>query len=114
MPNCFQLTKKGETEPTTLHKVDEELCRLLDVPVHDTYYVMNWYNTIGMWIATRDNCDLGSEKLWAVLEDFFDTEERRERKSPEKPGMSQYQGLKVCLDYLCENYTSRSWYQVGK
>lgn len=51
MPNCFQLTPKGATEPATLAAVDEGICALFGVPVHPVKYIFGWYDSIGFALA---------------------------------------------------------------
>src|SRR5262245_46122540 len=62
MPNCFSLSRKiassehlllTEPEPTSLSKIDEELCALLSVEVHPRHYVIGWYDCIGWMLAVR-------------------------------------------------------------
>lgn len=51
MPNCFTLTRVGETHPSTFARVDEELCRHFGEPVHETKYFAGWFDFEGMCIA---------------------------------------------------------------
>lgn len=51
MAACFNLTKKGESEPTLLQTVDEELCRYFGVEPHATAWFRNWYNQVGFMLA---------------------------------------------------------------
>jgi uncharacterized protein YcfL len=53
MPNCFQLTKIGEQEPTVLQIVDDELWLEFTgkVPVPNVRWYRYWYDTIGLELA---------------------------------------------------------------
>lgn len=51
MPNCFTLTRKGETEPTKLTVVDEFICEKLCGIVDPKEYYHNWVDTLGFSIA---------------------------------------------------------------
>lgn len=51
MPNCFSLTKKGETEPKALTKIDDEICEMLGVPSDPVMYAYYWYDIIGFRLA---------------------------------------------------------------
>jgi hypothetical protein len=51
MPNCIQLFRKGEKEPLSFHRVDEEICKLMNMPVSKDEWCCGWYNTIGLLIA---------------------------------------------------------------
>lgn len=89
MPNCFNLTKKGDTEATALNKVDEFICEQLGVEVHPKNWVRNWYNEIGFDLA------MGStfEKMRATYED------------PE---------IIEVVDILDANFTPGAWAEVGR
>ncbi len=51
MAVCFSLTKKGETKPTPLQTVDEEMCRYFGVEPHATDWFRNWYSHAGFMLA---------------------------------------------------------------
>lgn len=99
MPSCFQLfSKDNPTDAVSLSKVDEEICSLLNIPVHNRFYgngEVNWFDTIGYMIATSNDLQLGVPELrdkmkdWELDKRFFQA-----------------------LDYLEENYTSTSFYQT--
>lgn len=57
MPVCFSLTKKGESEPTPLQTVDEELSRAFGEDPDPVKWYKNWYNTIGLAIACGRDLD---------------------------------------------------------
>lgn len=42
MPNNFQLTKKGETVPSMLAKIDEDICMYLGKPVDPVEWYCDW------------------------------------------------------------------------
>lgn len=90
MPNCFQLTRKGNQGPETLANIDKEICALLGQPVDPVLYCVSWFDTIGFGLA----CGNDWNKLREVYEDF-----------PEL--------LKV-IDYLETNYTFDAWYEMKR
>lgn len=51
MSHCFQLTRKGESEPSKLQSVDEHLCQHFNTEVHPENWFRNWYNIIGLGLA---------------------------------------------------------------
>ena len=51
MPNCYSLTRIGETEPTPLVKIDEEICALMGKPVHPKDWCCYWEPVIGLCLA---------------------------------------------------------------
>lgn len=63
MPACFALTKKGETKPTKLTQIDEELCIVFNAPVDPDKWYQNWYNTIGLGLALGYDWNSLREKL---------------------------------------------------
>lgn len=62
MPTCFDVTRNGETSPTSLNKIDEELCSILGVPVDPVRYVGGWFDYIGLRLACGSSfADIHSE-----------------------------------------------------
>ncbi len=57
MSACFSLMKKGESEPTHLHAVDEEMARAFGEEPDPVKWYKNWYNTIGLAIACGQDLD---------------------------------------------------------
>lgn len=51
MPNCFILTRIGETEPTSLNKIDEFICGKLCEIVDPKYSCRYWKETVGIGFA---------------------------------------------------------------
>ena len=109
MPSCFQLFKKGESEPISLNKIDEEICSVLEVPVHLTKYgggyvkgALNWFDTIGFAIATDSEKFLGSQEL----RDYFLISRDGGIWDEEAPLFEKV------LNYLEANYSSTSFYQT--
>ncbi len=90
MPNCFQLTHKGDTEPMSLNKIDEMICNHLNVPVDEVKYVHGWFDSIGFSLACGRNWE-------QVRENFSDCPE-----------------LMPIIDFLEENFTSDSWAEIGR
>lgn len=88
----FQLTRKGETAPTPLVKIDEELCALLGEPVDPKNWVLNWYGTIGFMLACGETWEGVREETKECFEDSITLPSR----------------LRI-LDYLEKNYTSDAW-----
>lgn len=93
MPNCFSLTRKGETDATPLTQVDEELCKHLNAPCDPKFWVDGWYNMIGFRLAI--GVPLDDEKMTKACED----------------GGGH---LPAILEYLRTNFTSDCWYEHGR
>ena len=89
MPNCFNLTRKGEKEPANLFRVDEEICEYMGMPVDENKWCCSWYDTIGFSIA------MGKDVAWMRSE--FENENV----------------LKI-LDYLEAHYRFDSWAEIGR
>lgn len=51
MPNCFTLTKKGETELSRFADIDDEMRKDFGAPPDTRSYFYNWYDHIGLYLA---------------------------------------------------------------
>ena len=51
MPNCFQLTRKGETEPTKLTVVDDFIRNKLNEEPDPERWCRHWMDTLGLGFA---------------------------------------------------------------
>ena len=65
MPNCFTLTRVGETEPRIFQDIDTELCTMLGVDEDPVEWVSGWYDILGLYLATGTPLD----KLAACVHD---------------------------------------------
>jgi len=88
MPNCFTLTKKGETKPSTFVKIDEELCEFFNVRPHETNWFRGWYNSIGLGLAMGYS--------WDKMREMF-------KDNPK---------LLEIVNFLAKNYDSSAWYET--
>jgi len=100
MPQCFQLFKKGSTEPENLNKVDEELCKLTGDEIDPKYYCRNWFDLIG-WNIAVNGLQLGSKELRDKIGQI-DTDNGNKMLSTK------------ILPYLEDNYSSVSFYERKK
>lgn len=57
MPNCFQLTRKGENEPSELQTVDKLMCEHFGFLESPKDYMMYWYHRIGLPLACGKTFD---------------------------------------------------------
>jgi hypothetical protein len=87
MPNCFQLYKKGEEEPTVLQNIDDELWLKFtgSVPEPNKQWYSNWYGSVGLMLS----CGQSFQEI--------------------KETLSVSMG--PVIDYLNENYTQHAWYE---
>lgn len=90
MPNCFELTRKGEVDASTLNAIDAAMCDHFDAPCDEKQYYMGWYNTIGFGLA----CGYDWDKCRDVYHDV-----------PE---------LLAVVDWLEEHFTYHAWAEVGR
>ena len=97
MPNCFQLTRKGETTPTVLTKVDEHICQFLNVPCNDVAWVEGWYDVIGFRLAIGQS--------WDDMRQYFIHECRSHDFSIKM--------LRI-INFLDDHYTSDCWVEIGR
>lgn len=76
MAACFSLTKKGESKPTSLQTVDEEMARFFGKEPDPVKWYKNWYNDFGFMLASgvsfdeiiADYADCGSTVFVAIVE----------------------------------------------
>lgn len=87
MPNCFTLTRKGETEPSKLSAVDDALCAHLGVEPDAEQYHASWVDLEGFALA------MGRD--WAWMRVNF----------PDRLDI---------IGWLEENYIPDSWVEVGR
>lgn len=89
MPNCYQLTRKGDDKPSRLVDVDEALCAHLGLPIDPVLWVMNWGNIEGLCFALGKTMD----------------EIRAIDPNPKREPLRKY---------LEENYIVDAWAEVGR
>ena len=90
MPNCFTLTKKGDSAPADLNKVDEEICALLERPIDPVKYCAQWFDSVSFGLAVG----------WTftdMRDTFVDCPDT----------------LKI-IDFLEVNYDPHTWVEIGK
>ena len=99
MPVCFQLTKHGDPEPSSLQAIDEAICDHLQVPCDPVKWHADWYNVIGLWLA----CGKSYTEIRSLLHGWCNLDD---------PSLNQagIQLLKV-LRYLEDHYTPHSWHE---
>ena len=83
MPMCFQLTRKGDKEPSSLQHVDCCICQALDIPFSEDRWAAGWYDSVGLLLAVG--------KSFEEIMDIVTGDRRR-----------------ICA-YLNEHYTTDSW-----
>jgi hypothetical protein len=115
MPNCFQLFRRvtgfeknliHPARPEVFSKIDVEICALLDVPVDDVRYCMDWYDTIGFRLA----CGKTFEENAKYFEDRI---EECEAKS-QREFADEYRKLAKINDWLDEHFVVNSWVEIGR
>ena len=92
MPNCFTLTRKGATEPSSLNAIDGELCIMLGKPVHPDKYVRSWYGLFGFALACGTQLD----------------DIRMDEMADDDPE------LIAILKHLREHYDANAWYETKR
>jgi len=89
MPKCFQLIDKETNEAEKFSEIDNKICALLNVEPHPKKYMCSWYDIIGFNLANGESFDAQRKMEWL-------------KQDPE---------LMTILNFLDENYTSRSWFE---
>lgn len=86
----IQFIKNGESTPTPLNTIDEELCTLLNEPINPSKYIHCWLDMIGQQVCIK-GYELGTQTL------------------REKVLTWDMPELVIIHDYLVENFTVRTW-----
>jgi hypothetical protein len=92
MPNCFQLTKKGETGPMKLQQVDDLMRAEFGEPPSDTEWCFGWYDGIGLMMALGHN----EARCKELIDDWYENSPRRE-------------ALQRVNEWLWREFTVDSW-----
>ena len=99
MPNCFQLTPLGKSEPESLNLVDAKICKFLNIEVDEVKYAYGWYSTIGFALACGQSIDQIRETLFQQF-----------KYAACKDEVDAYQRLIDIADFIKDNYSVRAWY----
>jgi hypothetical protein len=67
MPNCFQLTRKGESQPMKLSAVDDFICKSLNEDPDPVLWCRYWMDALGLGFAVGRTFD-------ELRKDFADTD----------------------------------------
>ena len=96
MPACFTLTRKGESTPSSLQHIDDEMRQAFCEKPDEIRWLWGWYDTIGYGLA------LGRD--WAQLREQF-AEDPAESK---RTNMFRRRMLAV-IYWLETHYVSNAW-----
>jgi len=107
MPNCFNLTPIGETEPKSLAAIDEEICRLFNEEPHPTQYFGHWFDFIGWRITVK------GWNLKQVIA-YIQTERTAEMLQGEWLDGSYLSTMLIVAEYLDAHYTTNNWVEIGR
>ena len=100
MPNCFQLTRKGETQPATLSSVDEAMCEHFGAELHPTNYYHWWFDSIGFKLSMGKSID--------EIINYY----HRECQTAEDKAF--WTRMIEIAQWLEENYTVDTWAEIGR
>lgn len=98
MGACFNLTKKGESSPTSLNRIDEEICDLLGIEVHPRRWAYAWYDYIGWELAFGHSFETIRKKIQKDSDGVTDKED-----------LDFYAQMLKIANFLEENYVAKSW-----
>jgi hypothetical protein len=100
MPNCFQLTRKGDTHPSPLVLIDDLICEHFGVEPDPVKYLAGWYDSIGLKLAM-------GQSFPQIIASYKEYEEKY-------PNDSWPRTLGAIAVWLDANYTTDSWAEVGR
>lgn len=99
MPNCFALTRKGDSSATPLQQVDRELCQNLELPFDELQWVCHWYDLIGFSVA-----------MGRTLPELIDRFQKNATlHADDAEGRDHYLVLVRIAAYLNEHYSTDAW-----
>lgn len=103
MPQCFSLTRKGNSIRSNLSDVDDEICRHFRVKVDEKEYYVHWYSVIGL----RLSLGLSFDQIEVCLNQWIATD-CLDRDYERAEHWRQVRNVNA---FLRENYTSDAWYE---
>ena len=101
MPACFTLTRKGESTPSSLQHIDDEMRQAFCEEPDEVRWLWGWYDTIGFGLA------MGRD--WTQLREQF----AEDPAESERTNMFRRRMLAV-IYWLEANYIPNAWAEVGK
>ena len=96
MPDCFSLTRKGESEPASLTEIDDLLRIEFGEEPDEKRWLWGWYDTIGYGLA------LGRD--WTQLRKQY----AEDPDESERTNMLRRRRLAI-INWLDEHYVPNSW-----
>jgi TorA maturation chaperone TorD len=103
MPNCFQLTRKGDTHPSPLVLIDDLICEHFGVEPDPVTYFNSWYDSIGFKLAM-------GKSLTEIVNYYHREYELCKGNDPSDYWQTQ---LKIA-QWLEENYIPDTWAEIGR
>jgi hypothetical protein len=101
MAAYFQLLDRTTGEATSFTEIDKNLCQHFEQPVDEDKWLCDWYNSIGLRVATGQTLEqVKTTFLEYIIEG---TKESNVRK------IEGYNNLVKILDWIAERYTTDSW-----
>ena len=101
MPACFTLTRKGESTPSSLQHIDDEMRVEFGEEPDEIRWLWGWYNVVGFGLA------MGRD--WTQLRKQF----AEDPAESERTNMSRRRMLAV-IDWLETHYVSNAWAERGR
>jgi len=99
MPNCFNLTRIGESEPTKLQTIDDMMRAHFGAPADPVKWYLGWYNSVGFALAVGKRFS----EIKKIYRDYV-----AESHEP-----ADEQMVKV-IEWLEENFESNAWAEIGR
>ena len=101
MPACFTLTRKGESTPSSLQHIDDEMRVEFGEEPDEIRWLWGWYDAVGFGLAMG--------RTWEQLREQF----AEDPAESERTNMFRRRMLAV-IDWLDEHYTPNAWAEVGR
>lgn len=92
MPNCFELTRIGDTKASSLAHIDDCICQHFEVASDPELYHHGWYDFIGFLLAVG--------RSWDDIADAC-----THKATPWATHM------RAIVHYLRQHYTAEAWWE---
>ncbi len=103
MPNCFSLTRKGETAPMPLQAIDDLMRKHFDAAPDAINWFNGWYDYIGFALACGRDMAWLETGIAKIISEAKDDDER-----------AYWTMMQACRAWLADNFTSDAWAEIGK
>jgi len=101
MAAYFQLLDRTTGEATSFTEIDKNLCQHFEQPVDEDKWLCDWYNSIGLRVATGQTLEQVRVRFTEYITEGAEEDNKKK--------IEGYSNLILILDWIAEHYTTDSW-----